>query len=328
MGTPLSELTTIGVGGLPAELVECRSRDDLVENALAVWRSGDDWLILGGGSNVVVADEVPDLRVIHVANKGIEKLGDGHVRVQAGENWDDLVELAVNSGWGGIESLSGIPGTVGAAPIQNIGAYGQEVSAVITRVEFVDYLTRETVILSRDEMKFGYRDSIFKRGRLGLITWVEFQFVTDLPAGSTALMKQRRQEVLEQRAARGMVLNPEDADTRSCGSFFMNPIVPARVARTLPFEAPRWDTEADDGETVKLSAAWLIENAGIPKGFRIAGSGAGISTKHCLAITNRGGATAADVLQLKTYVQERVANRWGIQLRPEANLIGFEAELD
>jgi UDP-N-acetylmuramate dehydrogenase len=328
LGTPLSELTTIGVGGLPAELVECRSRDDLVENALAVWRSGDDWLILGGGSNVVVADEVPDLRVIHVANKGIEKLGDGHVRVQAGENWDDLVELAVNSGWGGIESLSGIPGTVGAAPIQNIGAYGQEVSAVITRVEFVDYLTRETVILSRDEMKFGYRDSIFKRGRLGLITWVEFQFVTDLPAGSTALMKQRRQEVLEQRAARGMVLNPEDADTRSCGSFFMNPIVPARVARTLPFEAPRWDTEADDGETVKLSAAWLIENAGIPKGFRIAGSGAGISTKHCLAITNRGGATAADVLQLKTYVQERVANRWGIQLRPEANLIGFEAELD
>lgn len=328
MGTPLSELTTIGVGGLPAELVECRSRDDLVENALAVWRSGDDWLILGGGSNVVVADEVPDLRVIHVANKGIEKLGDGHVRVQAGENWDDLVELAVNSGWGGIESLSGIPGTVGAAPIQNIGAYGQEVSAVITRVEFVDYLTRETVILSRDEMKFGYRDSIFKRGRLGLITWVEFQFVTDLPAGSTALMKQRRQEVLEQRAAKGMVLNPEDADTRSCGSFFMNPIVPARVARTLPFEAPSWDTEADDGETVKLSAAWLIENAGIPKGFRIAGSGAGISTKHCLAITNRGGATAADVLQLKTYVQERVANRWGIQLRPEANLIGFEAELD
>lgn len=328
MGTPLSELTTIGVGGLPAELVECRSRDDLVENALAVWRSGDDWLILGGGSNVVVADEVPDLRVIHVANKGIEKLGDGHVRVQAGENWDDLVELAVNSGWGGIESLSGIPGTVGAAPIQNIGAYGQEVSAVITRVEFVDHLTRETVILSRDEMKFGYRDSIFKRGRLGLITWVEFQFVTDLPAGSTALMKQRRQEVLEQRAAKGMVLNPEDADTRSCGSFFMNPIVPARVARTLPFEAPRWDTEADDGETVKLSAAWLIENAGIPKGFRIAGSGAGISTKHCLAITNRGGATAADVLQLKTYVQERVANRWGIQLRPEANLIGFEAELD
>ncbi|MEN9287909.1 MAG: hypothetical protein RLZ88_579 [Actinomycetota bacterium] len=328
MGTPLSELTTIGVGGLPAELVECRSRDDLVENALAVWRSGDDWLILGGGSNVVVADEVPDLRVIHVANKGIEKLGDGHVRVQAGEHWDDLVELAVNSGWGGIESLSGIPGTVGAAPIQNIGAYGQEVSAVITRVEFVDYLTRETVILSRDEMKFGYRDSIFKRGRLGLITWVEFQFVTDLPAGSTALMKQRRQEVLEQRAAKGMVLNPEDADTRSCGSFFMNPIVPARVARTLPFEAPSWDTEADDGETVKLSAAWLIENAGIPKGFRIAGSGAGISTKHCLAITNRGGATAADVLQLKTYVQERVANRWGIQLRPEANLIGFEAELD
>ena len=328
MGTPLSELTTIGVGGVPAELIECRSRDDLIENALAVWRTGEDWLILGGGSNLVVADEVPELHVIRVANKGIEKLGDGHVRVQAGENWDALVELAVNSGWGGIESLSGIPGTVGAAPVQNIGAYGQEVSTVITRLEFLDYKTRETVILSKDELQFGYRDSIFKRGRIGLITWVEFQFATDLPAGSTALMKQRREEVLEQRAGKGMVLNPADPDTRSCGSFFMNPIVPDRIARTLPFEAPRWETEADDGLTVKLSAAWLIENAGIPKGFQIAGSGAAISSKHCLAITNRGGATAMDVLQLKTFVQERVAARWAIPLVPEPNLIGFQGELD
>ncbi|MDE2386633.1 MAG: UDP-N-acetylmuramate dehydrogenase [Actinomycetales bacterium] len=328
MGTPLSQLTTIGVGGVPAELVECRWRDDLIEHTLGVWRTGEPWLILGGGSNLVVADEVPELHVIRVANKGIEKLGDGHVRVQAGETWDDLVELAVNSGWGGIESLSGIPGTVGAAPVQNIGAYGQEVAGVITRVEFVDYATHETVILTKDQLGFGYRDSIFKRGRTGLITWVEFQFVTDLPAGSTALMQQRRAEVLEQRAAKGMVLNPADADTRSCGSFFMNPIVPDRVARTLPFEAPRWETAEDDGLTVKLSAAWLIENAGVPKGFRIAGSGAGLSTKHCLAITNRGGATAYDVLQLKTFVQERVAARWGIQLVPEPNLIGFDRELD
>jgi UDP-N-acetylmuramate dehydrogenase len=328
LGTPLSQLTTIGVGGVPAELVECRSRDDLIEHTLGVWRTGEPWLILGGGSNLVIADEVHDLHVIRVVNKGIEKLGDGHVRVQAGETWDDLVERAVNSGWGGIESLSGIPGTVGAAPVQNIGAYGQEVAGVITRVEFVDYVTRETVILTKDQLGFGYRDSIFKRGRTGLITWVEFQFVTDLPAGSTALMQQRRTEVLEQRAAKGMVLDAADADTRSCGSFFMNPIVPDRVARTLPFEAPRWETAEDDGLTVKLSAAWLIENAGVPKGFQIAGSGAGISTKHCLAITNRGGATAYDVLQLKTFVQERVAARWGIQLVPEPNLIGFDSELD
>ena len=327
MGTPLSELTTIGVGGVPAELIECRSRDDLIENTLSIWRTGDPWIILGGGSNLVVADEVADLRVIRVANKGIEKLGPGHVRVQAGENWDALVELAVNSGWGGIESLSGIPGTVGAAPVQNIGAYGQEVASAITRVEFLDYKTRETVVLSNEDMRFGYRDSIFKRGRIGLITWVEFQFATDLPAGSTALMQQRRAEVLEQRAAKGMVLNAADPDTRSCGSFFMNPIVPDRIARTLPFEAPRWESEEDDGLTVKLSAAWLIENAGIPKGFRIAGSGAGISTKHCLAITNRGGATAQDILQLKTFIQERVAARWAIQLVPEPNLIGFDQEL-
>ena len=123
-----------------------------------------------------------------------------------------------------------------------------------------------------------------------------------------------------------MILNPTDPDTRSCGSFFVNPIVSDRVARTLPFEAPKWESEADDGLTVKLSAAWLIENAGVPKGFRIAGSGAAISSKHTLAITNRDAATAADVLQLKTFVQERVAARWGIQLQPEPMLVGFDED--
>ena len=322
--SPLSELTTIGVGGRPAQLHVCRTREDLIEITLEVWRSGDPWLILGGGSNIVAADELGDLQVIKVATEGVTKLGDGHVRVEAGHSWDALVEQAVNSGWGGVESLSGIPGTVGAAPIQNIGAYGQEVSMTLTRVEFLDYLTRELVVLNREELGFGYRDSIFKHGRQGLITWVEFQFVTDLPAGSTALMKQRRDEVLGQRAAKGMLLNPTDPDTRSCGSFFVNPIVSDKIARTLPFEAPKWESEADDGLTVKLSAAWLIENAGVPKGFQIAGSGAAISSKHTLAITNRDAATAADVLQLKTFVQERVAARWGIQLRPEPVLVGFD----
>jgi UDP-N-acetylmuramate dehydrogenase len=196
----------------------------------------------------------------------------------------------------------------------------------LTRVEFLDYVTRELVVLGKEDLGFGYRDSIFKHGRQGLITWVEFQFVTDLPAGSTALMKQRRDEVLGQRAAKGMLLNPADSDTRSCGSFFVNPIVSDKVARTLPFEAPKWESEEDDGLTVKLSAAWLIENAGVPKGFQIAGSGAAISSKHTLAITNRGGATAADVLQLKTFVQERVAARWGINLRPEPVLVGFDED--
>lgn len=324
--SPLSELTTIGVGGRPAQLHVCRTREDLIEITLEVWRSGDPWLILGGGSNIVAADELGDLQVIQVATEGFTKLGDGHVRVEAGHSWDALVEQAVNSGWGGVESLSGIPGTVGAAPIQNIGAYGQEVSMTLTRVEFLDYLTRELVVLNREELGFGYRDSIFKHGRQGLITWVEFQFVTDLPAGSTALMKQRRDEVLGQRAAKGMLLNPTDPDSRSCGSFFMNPIVSDKIARTLPFEAPKWESEADDGLTVKLSAAWLIENAGVPKGFQIAGSGAAISSKHTLAITNKDAATAADVLQLKTFVQERVAARWGIQLRPEPLLVGFDED--
>lgn len=322
--SPLSDLTTIGVGGRPAALYVCRTREDLIEATLEVWRSGDPWLILGGGSNIVAADELGDLQVIQVATQGVTKLGDGHVRVEAGHSWDALVEQAVNSGWGGVESLSGIPGTVGAAPIQNIGAYGQEVAMTLTRVEFLDYETQKLVVLGRDELGFGYRDSIFKHGRQGLISWVEFQFVTDLPAGSTALMKQRREEVLGQRAAKGMLLDPTDTDTRSCGSFFVNPIVSDKIARTLPFEAPKWESEADDGLTVKLSAAWLIENAGIPKGFQITGSGAAISSKHTLAITNRGGATAEDVLQLKTFVQERVAARWGIQLRPEPLLVGFD----
>jgi len=318
----LSELTSIRVGGVPAEILEPKTRDDLVEEVLNLWRSGDDWLILGGGSNVVIADEVPDLHVVHVSNKGIERLGDGHVRVQAGENWDDLVAYACELGWAGIESLSGIPGTVGAAPVQNIGAYGQDVASVITRVEFLDYETHEVVLLENKDLGFGYRDSIFKRGRLGLITWVEFQFATDLPAGSTALMKQRRDEVLGLRASKGMLLSDTDPDSVSCGSFFMNPIVSDKVARTLPLDAPKFENEADDGLTVKLSAAWLIENAGIAKGFSIAGSKAAISSKHALAITNRGGASAEEIVQLASYVQNAVSNRFAINLVPEPTFIG------
>lgn len=345
---PLSELTTMRVGGTPAELYVAKTRDDLVEHTLNVWRSGEDWLLLGGGSNVVIADDVSDLHVIKVENLGIEPVRNKDdsrvvVRVQAGEDWDGFVNHTVKAGLAGIEAMSGIPGTVGAAPVQNIGAYGQELSDCLVRLEFVDYETQEVAILEAKDLQFGYRDSAIKRGRPGLITWVEFelqkldglsrplystQIAADLGVamGAQVPLKDVRDSVLKLRARKGMLLDPNDADSVSCGSFFTNPIVSDRVARTLPEDAPKYESEEDDGLTVKLSAAWLIENAGIEKGFRIAGSKAAISSKHTLAITNTGGATATEILQLAEYVQMRVSNKYAINLVPEPNLIGFQTK--
>jgi UDP-N-acetylmuramate dehydrogenase len=342
---PLAELTSIRVGGIPAEIYIAKTRDDLVEHTLNVWRSGDDWLILGGGSNMVVADDVENLRVIKVENMGIEPVRNKDdsrvvVRVQAGENWDDFVAHTVKAGLAGIEAMSGIPGTVGAAPVQNIGAYGQELSDSLVRLEFVDYETHEIAILEAKDLRFGYRDSAIKRGRPGVITWVEFelqkldglsrplystQIAADLGVemGAQVKLEAVRESVLKLRARKGMVLDVNDPDSVSCGSFFTNPIVSDRVARGLPDDAPKYESEEDDGLTVKLSAAWLIENAGIEKGFQIAGSKAAISSKHTLAIINTGGATAKEILQLAEYVQVRVSNKFGINLVPEPNLIGF-----
>ena len=178
--TSLRELTTMRVGGQPAELLVTHSRDQLIECALGVWQSGDDWLILGGGSNIVAADELPDLKVIKTENKGIERDGN-RLKVQAGENWDAFVAFTVEQGLSGVEALSGIPGCVGAAPVQNIGAYGQEVADTITRVEFLDYATHELEVIESKDLGFGYRDSVFKRGKLGVITWVEFE-LSDSPS--------------------------------------------------------------------------------------------------------------------------------------------------
>ena len=341
----LSELTSMRVGGTPAEIYVAKTRDDLVEHTLNVWRSGDDWLLLGGGSNMVVADDVSDLRVIKVENMGIEPVRNKDesrvvVRVQAGENWDDFVAHTVKAGLAGIEAMSGIPGTVGAAPVQNIGAYGQELSDSMVRLEFVDYETHEIAVLEATDLQFGYRDSAIKRGRPGVITWVEFelqkldglsrplystQIAADLGVemGAQVSLQSVRESVLKLRARKGMVLDANDPDSVSCGSFFTNPIVTDRVARGLPDDAPKYESEEDEGLTVKLSAAWLIENAGIEKGFHIAGSKAAISSKHTLAIVNTGGATAKEILQLAEYVQVRVSNKFGINLVPEPNLIGF-----
>lgn len=308
------------VGGTPAELRVAKTRDEIIAAAHELWATEEQWLVLGGGSNVVIADEPTNLHVLKIESKGIERLSQGLLRVQAGESWDDFVAYAVNHGLAGVESLSGIPGTVGAGPVQNIGAYGQEIAETFVRCEFLDYLTGEVEILSKSDMRFAYRDSVLKHGKRGVITWVEFQLFADLPAGSTQLMHSRRIEVMEQRAAKGMLLNEGDYDTHSCGSFFTNPIVSASFARSLPEDAPRWDVD-EEGNQVKLSAAWLIEHSGIQKGLRLGASKAGVSTKHALAITNRGGATAKEVLELARFIQERVAATFGINLAPEPVIV-------
>ena len=312
--TRLADLTTIRVGGEPGKLLFADTKDELVTFAKQVWADTDKWLILGCGSNVVASDDLSDYQVVLVETKGISVEG-GLVTVQAGEIWGSFVDLANQNGWAGIESLAGIPGTVGASPIQNIGAYGQEVSSVIESVEFLDYELGEVIVLDNEFCGFGYRDSVFKQGRVGVVLSVTFRFGKADPAELIA----RSEEVVALRRSKGMVLDKSDHDTWSCGSFFMNPIVSESFARTLPLDAPQWEV----GDQVKLSAAWLIEQAGLSKGYALPGSKAAISTKHALAITNRGGATSKEVVELARYVQETVANRFGVSLVPEPNLIGF-----
>lgn len=321
------------VGGAPQSLRVANSRDELIDAAIATWNEADDWFVLGGGSNIVAADDLFEFSVIQTNNKGIEREGNT-VRVQAGENWDDFVAWTVSQNLTGVEALSGIPGCVGAAPIQNIGAYGQEVAETISRVEFLDYQTHEVVQLTRGELGFGYRQSIFKGegARRGVITWVEFhlgefsadasplQRLTEAVGREVTNPAEVREAVLATRALKGMVLNESDHDTWSCGSFFMNPIVTDGFSRFVPGDAPRW---LQPNGSVKLSAAWLIENSGLHKGFKLGNSQAGLSTKHALAITNRGGATAEQVRELASFIQLQVANRWGVNLIPEPNFYGF-----
>lgn len=341
--TSLADLTSIRVGGVPKQITPCATRDELLATASKVWQSGDEWLLLGGGSNLVIADDVSELVVIQVLTRGIEKTkleGKQVWRIQAGENWDELVQATVNQGLAGIEAMSGIPGSVGASPVQNIGAYGQELSDVFLRLEFLDYQSGELSVLGPKDLSFGYRDSAIKRGRSGVITWVEIelldlggisrplyssQIAMDLGSEMGAQLNVRdvRDSVLKLRRQKGMVLDSNDPNSVSCGSFFTNPIVSDSFARTLPSDAPRWESAEDDGLSVKLSAAWLIEQAGIGKGFSLPGSKAGISTKHALAIINRGDASANQIAELARFIQERVAAKFGINLVPEPTLVGF-----
>jgi UDP-N-acetylmuramate dehydrogenase len=339
----LSELTSIRVGGVPASITVCKTRDEIITAAKKIWGTGDNWMVLGGGTNCVFGSDVSNLHVIKVETHGIQKqVLDGKQvwKIEAGVDWDELVAEAVSEGLAGIEGTSGIPGTCGAAPVQNIGAYGQELSDVFLSAEFLDYESGELVILEPKDLKFGYRDSAIKRGRVGVITWIEIELIdldglsrplysgqiagaVNSSMGEQVKLTDVRNSVLELRKAKGMVLDPTDPNSVSCGSFFTNPIVSDSFARTISPDAPKWESPDDDGLTVKLSAAWLIEQAGIGKDFCLPGSKAAISSKHALAIVNKGGSTGEQIAELARFIQERVAAKFGINLVPEPNLIGF-----
>ncbi len=335
---PLAGLTTIGVGGPAADLAAVHSTEELVSVVRAADSAGTPLLLLGGGSNVVVADQGFPGLVILIRTQGVLHEGE-RLRVAAGESWDALVAYAADQRLAGVECLAGIPGLVGATPIQNVGAYGQEVADVITRVTAYDRSVRELHDLSPAECGFGYRSSRFKveAGRW-VVTEVEFALRAGgtsrprygeltrslgLEPGGTASVDQVRETVLALRRRKGMVLDPSDPDTAGCGSFFTNPVLDAGSYAALSERAgvpvPAFP---EPGERFKVPAAWLIDRAGFPKGY---GSGAArLSTKHVLAITNRGGASARDVLALAREIRDGVRERLGVSLVNEPVLVGVE----
>ena len=352
--TDLAELTTIRVGGPAAQLLTAVTRDELVDAARTAHDDGDPLLVLGGGSNLVVSDAGFDGTVLRVATTGIAQGDDGTLVVEAGEPWDRVVEHAVARGLGGIEALSGIPGSAGAAPIQNIGAYGQELSDTLVAVELLEP-DGASVRVPAAELELAYRSSSLRRGRPGIVLAVELGLrpgdsairydqlanALGVEVGSRVPLADVRDGVLALRRSKGMVLDPADPDSVSCGSFFTNPIVGENFARGLPAEAPRFPVDeppADvavplgtppaipepEQEGVKLSAAWLIERSGITRGFALPGSNAAISSKHTLAIVNRGGATAEEVAELARFIHARVLAEFGVRLQPEPILVGVE----
>ncbi len=335
-GVPLAEHTTLRVGG-PARFY-CRPATRHELTAAIAWARERDLpvLILGGGSNLLVADDGFPGLVVHLAMHAIDvELAGSHAHVRAGAGvvWDEFVARAVAQGYGGVECLSGIPGLVGATPIQNVGAYGQEVAETISTVDTIDLSTLTDVRFNGADCGFGYRDSRFKsadRGRY-VVTAVSFTLAIDAKpairyrdlqqyfadrAGDPSLGAVR-DAVLEIRRRKAMVLDAADTDTWSAGSFFVNPVVSSDVAARFPDDAPRFPSPTG----VKLSAAWLIENSGFSKGYRQ--GNVGLSSRHALAIVNRGGATASEIVALARDIRSAVADRFGVTLAPEPVLVGL-----
>lgn len=334
----MARLTTLRVGGPPRALVEAGDDVELREAVRACDQAGEPVLLVAGGSNLLVADDGFPGTVVLVRSSGIgvesdDACGGVLVRVGAGHPWDDLVAVAVAEGWSGLEALSGVPGSTGATPVQNVGAYGQDVAQTIASVRTWDRREGQARTIALGDCAFGYRTSRFKAepGRfvvlevtfqlraadLGApVAYPELARALDVQVGQRAPLADVREAVLALRRAKGMVLDAADHDTWSAGSFFTNPTRPD--ASRLPPGAPVW---AVAGGGVKTSAAWLIEHAGFGRGHGLPGPAA-LSTKHVLALTNRGRATAADLVALAREVRDGVRVRTGVLLEPEPVLVG------
>ncbi|MCD9198747.1 UDP-N-acetylmuramate dehydrogenase [Aeromicrobium wangtongii] len=340
MPVDLAELTTLRLGGPARAVIDATTEEHLVDIVRIADEAGDPVLLVGGGSNLVVGDHGVDATVVRVLNRGVTVDADAcsgaMVTVAAGEPWDDLVARAVTEGWVGVEALSGIPGSTGATPIQNVGAYGQDVAQTIASVRTYDRYDRRIRTYAAADCEFAYRHSRFKAepqrhvvlsvtfqlalGDLGApVAYAELARTLGVGVGERAPLRDVREAVLALRRGKGMVLDAADHDTWSAGSFFTNPILTPEQAAALPPEAPRF--EQPDG-SVKTSAAWLIDHAGFAKGHGSAS--VSLSTKHTLALTNRGGATTTQLLDLAREVRDGVERAYGIRLVNEPVLVGCE----
>lgn len=353
---PLAPLTSLELGGPARWFVEAKTDEELVAALGWAREEGVDSLLLGGGSNVVISDDGPDALVVHTAQRGIERRrearqGGGHEvwTVAAGEPWDPLVAATVEAGLAGIECLSGIPGTTGATPIQNVGAYGQEVEEVVESVRVLDRESFEVREMAPEECAFAYRDSFFRRnpGRYAVLG-VTFRFtVGGEPAlrypeleravkeagGPSPSLASVRETVLTLRRGKSMVIEAGDENRRSAGSFFVNPVVApeeaeavverALAAGIVPDESavPRFDAP---GGRVKLAAGWLVERSGLERGTRR--GPVGISSRHALALVHHGGGKTADLIALAREVRRRVLDTFGVLIHPEPVFLGFDGD--
>jgi UDP-N-acetylmuramate dehydrogenase len=345
---PFSELTTLRVGGPARRLIRADTEDELVAVASEADAAADPLLVIAGGSNLLVAEHGFDGIALHVSVNGLKSASHGdavRVEVGAGEPWDQVVAFCVAAGLAGIECLSGIPGSTGATPIQNVGAYGQEVADTIASVRAYDREAKAVLELAPEQCGFAYRSSTLKRSPRYVVLAVVFVLERSAVArpvryaelaralgiepGARPPLEDVREAVLALRRGKGMVIDPADPDSVSAGSFFVNPILPgdefavlrARVATRLGDQAaiPQWP---DPSGSVKTSAAWLIERAGFHRGY---GDGrAGISSKHTLALVNRGGATSAELVALAREMRDGVRDAFGVSLTPEPTLVGLE----
>lgn len=344
----LSELTTLRTGGPAAHATYAESPEELVDAVRSADDAGRALLLIGDGSNLVAPDVGWPGDVVLIRSRGIEDIRRGedvdvHLRVAAGEPWDEVVARSVEAGWSGLECLSGIPGRTGATPVQNVGAYGQVVADSISGVEIFDRQTGETAFWSTAACRFGYRDSRFKHterfvvlavrfrlrrsGQSAPIRYAELASRLGVKTGDGAPAADVRAAVLDLRRSKGMVLEAADHDTWSVGSFFTNPILTpaaygvfAERARAHLGRAADWPAYPDP-KGRKLSAAWLIERAGFAKGY--AQGHAALSGKHTLALTNRGSATTADILALAAEITDRVEATFSVHLHPEPRIPGF-----